>query len=214
MREHTITWTSLVHPRILLALTLLLGVLSLINGHGTLAYFTSTATSTANVFSTGTVILQISDLNEANASAISASFGATTFRPGDTAAGYVTVRNAGTLNLDYGVKYTATNTSGTLWVGGATNPTIEVFTAAATGNCTSANAAGAKTGLTSVSGAAGVSTVADTVIFDSGAGSKRTLAASGSEILCFAVAWPNGAAGAENAQMGSSGTVVLNFDAR
>jgi len=204
----------LTHPRVILALMLLLGFLSLLAGQGTLAYFTSTATSTQNVFSTGTVLLRLTDADETALAAVTASFGSTSFRPGDTVAGYVTVGNTGTLPFDYGLKYTATNSSGTLWVAGATNPTLEVFTASATGDCTSGNAAGAKTGLTSISSSAGVSTVADTVLFDSGGVSKRTLAASGNEILCFVVAWPNGAAGAENGQMGASGTINLNFDAR
>lgn len=204
----------LAHPRGILTLTLVLGLLSLLAGQGTLAYFTSTATSTSNVFTTGTVQLMLTDANETASAAVTGSFGSTLFKPGDTVAGYVTVANTGTLPFDYGLKYTAANSSGTLWVAGATNPALEVFTAGATGNCTSANAAGAKTGLTSVSASAGVSTTPDTVLFDSGGVSKRTIAAAGSEILCFVVAWPNGAAGAENAQMGSSGTISLAFDAR
>jgi predicted ribosomally synthesized peptide with SipW-like signal peptide len=214
VRSRELGWAELIQPRGLFALTIVIGVLSLLAGQGTLAYFTSTATSTGNVFTTGTVVLRLTDANESAAAAVSASFGTSAFRPGDTVAGYITVANTGTLPLDYGLRYTATNTSGTLWVAGATNPTLEVYTAGATGNCTSANAAGAKTGLTSVSGAASVSTSANTVLFDSAGGTKRTLAASANEILCFVVVWPNGAAGAENAQMGSSGNIDLAFDAR
>jgi predicted ribosomally synthesized peptide with SipW-like signal peptide len=207
-------WGDLVQARSLLALTLVLGMLSLVAGQGTLAYFTSTATSTGNVFSTGTVTLKLTDTNESALSAITASFGSNSFRPGDTVAGYVTVSNTGTLAFDYGLKYTATSTTGTLWVAGATDPTLEIYTAGNVANCTSANAAGAKTGLTSVSSAAGVSTTANTILFDSAGGSKRSLGASTSESLCFAVVWPNGAAGAENAQMGASGTIDFTFDAR
>jgi len=214
VRSRELGWAELIQPRSLFVLTIVIGILSLLAGQGTLAYFTSTATSTGNVFTTGTVALKLTDANESALSAVTASFGSATFRPGDTVAGYVTVANTGTLLFDYGLKYTATNTSGTLWVAGATNPTLQVYTAGATGNCTSANAAGAKTGLTSVFSAASVSTTANTVVFDSAGGTKRTLAASASEILCFVVVWPNGAAGAENAQMGASGNIDLAFDAR
>ena len=214
MQQHNVQWIDLVRITHIAVLVFVLGALSLLAGQGTLAYFTSTATSTGNVFSTGTVLLQLTDANETDLSAVTASFGSATFRPGDTVAGYTTVKNAGTLAFDYGLAYTATNSSGTLWVAGATNPTLEVYTAASTANCTSVNAAGAKTGLTSVSTAASVSLTPNTVLFDSAGGTKRTLASAGTEILCFAVVWPNGAAGAENAQMGASGQINLAFDAR
>ena len=42
---------------------------------------------------------------------------------------------------------------------------------------------------------------------------KRALTAGSSEVLCLAVNWPNGAAGAENAQQGGSATVSFDFDA-
>jgi len=214
VRRCSVAWIELADIRTLVGLTLLLGVLSLLAGQGTLAYFTSTATSTGNTFSTGTVSLKLTDSNETDAATVAASFGSASFRPGDTVAGYVTVKNAGTLSYDYGLKYTASNTTGTLWVAGATNPTLQIYTAGATANCTSANAAGAKTGLTSVSAAASVSTTPNTVLFDSAGGTKRTVAASASEILCFVVVWPNGPAGAENTQMGAVGNVDLAFDAR
>lgn len=210
----TLFWSPPLRLRAVLSLTLVLGVLSLLAGQGTLAYFTSSATSTNNTFTTGTVAMTLSDANETDLSTVTASFASATFRPGDTVAGYVTVKNSGTLSFDYGLKYTASNTTGTLWVAGATDPTLQIYTAAATANCTSANAAGAKTGLTSIVSASAVSTAANTVVFDSAGGSKRTLAASASDILCFAIVWPNGAAGAENAQMGAAGDIALTFDAR
>ena len=129
MTTHRFRWADIVQPRSILALTIVLGILSLLAGQGTLAYFTSTATSTGNVFSTGTVTLRLTDPNETSLAAVTASFGSASFRPGDTVAGYTTVLNTGTLPFDYGLNYTATNTSGTLWVAGATNPTLEVYTA-------------------------------------------------------------------------------------
>jgi len=52
------------------------------------------------------------------------------------------------------------------------------------------------------------------VIFDSAAASKRPVASGASEVLCLAVSWPNGAAGAENGQMGATGNIDFAFDAR
>ena len=201
-------------PRVILTLVMTLGVLSLQAGQGTLAYFTSTATSTGNTFASGTVSLKLTDADETAQAAITASIGAANFKPGDTVVGHVTVQNGGTLPFDYGLKYTAANTTGTLWVAGATNPTLQVYAAGAAGNCTVANVTGARTGLTSAYGATGVATAANTVVFDSGAASKRPVASGASEVLCLAVAWPNGAAGAENAQQGATGTVTFDFDAR
>ena len=205
---------SLVSMRALLAMVMMLGVLSMQAGRGTLAYFTSTAASTANAFTTGTLSLKLTDANETAQAAISASIGSAAFKPGDTTVGYVTVNNGGTLPFDYGLKYTATNTTGTLWVAGATNPTLQVYTTASAANCTQANVVGAKTGLTSAYAAASVSTTADTTVFDSGAASKRPVAVGAGEVLCLAVNWPNGAAGAESAQMGATGNIDFNFDAR
>ena len=53
-----------------------------------------------------------------------------------------------------------------------------------------------------------------TVTFDSAGGRKRYLSNETSEIFCFVVPWPNGAAGAEDAQIGASGSIDLTFDAR
>ena len=59
-----------------------------------------------------------------------------------------------------------------------------------------------------------MSLAAGTVLFDSAGGTKRTLANGANEILCYVVVWPNGAAGAENGQMGATGNIDLAFDAR
>ena len=207
-------WTRLASLRALMGLVMMLGVLSMQAGRGTLAYFTSSAASTANTFTTGTVSLKVADADQAASAAIAGSISAANFKPGDTIVGHVTVSNAGTLPYDYGLKYTATNTTGTLWVAGATNPTLQVYRATATTDCTQANVTGAKAGLTSIYSAASVSLTANTTVFDSGAASKRPVASGASEILCLAVNWPNGAAGAENAQMGATGNIDFNFDAR
>jgi hypothetical protein len=200
--------------RILLMLMLGIGILSLQPQRSTLAYFTAGATSANNAFTAGSVALKLTDADETSLTSITGSIGATAFKPGDTTVGYVTVENSGTLPFDYGLHYTATNTTGTLWVGGATNPTLQVYAAGATSNCTIANAIGAKTGLTSAFASASVSLTPSSTIFDSAGGSKRTLAAGAQEVLCLTVAWANGAAGAENAQQGAVGKIDLTFDAR
>ena len=209
-------WAGLVSMRALLGLVMMLGVLSMQAGRGTLAYFTSTATSTANTFTAGTVTLQVADGDQSASSAITASIDASTLKkPGDTAVGWVTVSNAGTLPFDYGLKYTATNGTPALWAAGSP-PTLQVYTGAV-GSCTHANVIGAKTGLTSAYSATAVAPppATNTVVFDSGAASKRPIANGASETLCFAVNWPLSAtAGAENAQQGGSGTIDFTFDAR
>ena len=195
------------------ALALVTGLLCLQAGQGTLAYFTSNAASTGNWFMTGKVLLNLTDANETESPAITASFGSGSFRPGDTAAGYIVVQNSGTRTFGYGLAYTAANTTGTLWVAGATDPTLQVFQATATGDCSAANVTGARAGLTSIYGPAAVSTSPSTLVFDSSGGSKRLLNGGTSEALCFAVRWPDGDAGTENGQMGASGTLSLAFDA-
>lgn len=209
MDGKTTRWASLASMRALLGLVMMLGVLSMQAGRGTLAYFTSTAASTGNTFTAGTVTLKLTDTNQVALDTIDSSVMGSNMKPGDTAVGWVTVNNTGTLPFDYGLKYTATNTTGTFWAVGSP-PTLQVYTAPNTGACTLAGLGS----LTSISPATPVSLTANTEIFNSGAVSKRPVAAGASEILCFAVNWPNGAAGAENVQQGAAGAIAFNFDAR
>ena len=99
--------------RTLSGLLLALGLLSLQAGQGTLAYFTTAAASTGNWFMTGKLLINLTDPNETDSPAITASFGSGSFRPGDTAAGYIVVQNSGNRTFHYGLAYTATNTTGT-----------------------------------------------------------------------------------------------------
>ena len=199
--------------RTLSGLLLALGLLSLQAGQGTLAYFTSDAASTGNWFMTGKLLMKLADANETESPAITASFGSDSFRPGDTVAGYIVVQNSGDRAFHYTLAYTATNTSGTLWVAGPMTPTLQVFAADAIGSCSVANVTGARSGLTSAYGATPISTTPDAAVFSDAGGSKRLLNGGTSEVLCFAVGWPDGGAGAENAQTGASGTLALAFDA-
>lgn len=67
--------------KILISLSVIAVVGAVVVG-GTLAYFSSTATSTQNTFSTGTINLQLSDDNEPASASITASFGGTGLLPG------------------------------------------------------------------------------------------------------------------------------------
>ncbi len=72
-------------------------------GGATFAFFTSTATSTANAFSSGTLILQVNDNNETAAASVTASFntGNTGLKPGDTTSGFISLDNTGSINIDH-----------------------------------------------------------------------------------------------------------------
>jgi len=67
---------------------------------GTFAMFSSTNSSTGNVFSSGTLALQLDDNNEsASSSPITASFGGTNMVPGGTpVTGFISLHNSGTVN--------------------------------------------------------------------------------------------------------------------
>lgn len=205
---------GLARVRVILVLVVVAGIIAAAGSGGTLAYFTSTATSTENTFTAGTVRLLVADDDDVAAASIDGSISGTNLKPGDTVYGYITVSNAGTLPFDYGLKYTATNGATALIAGTGTDPTLEVYSGVTSTNCAEGNVDGG----TSEYGPTTLSTVANTTIFDSGDASKRSLDASGGandeETLCLVVNWPNGAAGAENAQQGGSATIVFNFDAR
>ncbi len=197
---------------------LAVGALSVQPSRGTLAYFTSAASSADNTFTAGTIVINVADANEGPAASVQASIGASnaSFRPGQTVVGYVAVRNAGTLPFDYGLTYTATNGATSLIVGTpALNPTLEVLTANSAAECSVANVAGQRANLASRYGPRPLSTSPGTVVVDSGGSTKLSLDASSSQVVCLAVSWPNSAtAGAENAQQGGSATLELAFDAR
>jgi predicted ribosomally synthesized peptide with SipW-like signal peptide len=48
------------------------------------AYFSDVAASSSNTFSTGTMNLKLSDTNETDQDNVTASFGGTNLKPGDT----------------------------------------------------------------------------------------------------------------------------------
>ncbi len=76
----------------------ILSALSLMSG-ATFAFFTSSATSTGNVFATGTLTLQLDDNNEATpAASVTASFG-DTLAPGATTSGFISMHNGGSIDI-------------------------------------------------------------------------------------------------------------------
>jgi hypothetical protein len=94
--------------------TLSIGVLATAAGRGTLAFFTTQVTSNANTFTAGTLRLAVGDLddafNDGTPTAASASITFANMKPGDVVYAPIEIRNTGTLNAVYGIKYTTTTT--------------------------------------------------------------------------------------------------------
>lgn len=73
--------------------------LSLIGG-AAFAFFSSTGTSTGNVFGSGTLTLQLDDLDETTpAATVSASLGGSNLAPGATVSGFISMHNGGTITI-------------------------------------------------------------------------------------------------------------------
>lgn len=71
-----------------------------IMGGATFAFFSSSATSTGNVFAAGNLVLQVDDANEANAAAVSASLNFTDLAPGVTSTKqYISLHKSGSLDI-------------------------------------------------------------------------------------------------------------------
>lgn len=94
----------------------ILASLALVGG-ATFAFFSSTATSTANVFSAGTLNLTLCDGNEPcptpadSTQNVTATFGLTNMKPGDcTGSQTLTLKNTGSINAG-SVSIAATNTN-------------------------------------------------------------------------------------------------------
>lgn len=86
------------------------GVLSTVAGHGTLAYFTTQVTSTPNTFSAGNLHFNVTDNNEtaAGLTTVTSSITLSNMKPGDSVFAPITVTNVGSLDAQYGMKYSAT----------------------------------------------------------------------------------------------------------
>jgi predicted ribosomally synthesized peptide with SipW-like signal peptide len=200
--------------RTTLALILIAGVLSLTGGLGTMAYYTTTANSTANTFVAGSIHLHLTDNNETGLDAVTGSVVANVasnqWRPGQKVTAPITVLNTGDLGLTYGLSYTATD-SGTTPSGGAAAPTqflkLSIKSGGVAGDCNNTNFA--SWGTSVISGqtlAVGTASLwVDTV---------RSIGAVSNEVLCFQVEFTNGAAGVENTAMGGTSTISFDFGGR
>ena len=153
-----------------------LAVVSITAGATSLALFTSATTVTANTFSTGTVILTTSP-----ASAL-ITFSA--MAPGDQVTAPVTVTNAGSLNLRYAISSVATNAD-------AKGLKDQLVLTIKSGVTTCTNAQFGATGTVLYTG--DLDSSAGKLVGDNTTGAQagdRSLAAAGSEVLCFNASLP------------------------
>ena len=158
----------------LVAISLLAACVSL----GGLSLFTQSVDNGGNAFTSGSV-----DISTSPASAFVTM---SNMAPGDSVTDQVTVSNGGTLELRYALTTSATNTD-SLDLRDALTLTIKTLGT----NCATFDGTQLYTG-TLASGAIGNPAQGE----DTG---DRTLAASGSDDLCFKVDFPSGATGPEDA---------------
>lgn len=184
----------------ILTAILVIGVMAAVFAVVSQAIFTDSDSVGSNTFNTGTVSL--------TASPTSAIWTAVTAgAPGDRATGSLTVNNAGSLELRYAV--TGSNTDSTL--AAAMNLRIGLRGG---GSCDFPyhNSDGTTTTLTDdtqlFAGALNTAALIGSNAQGSQAG-DRTLAASASEVLCFAVVLPTSAG---NSLQGLSNTTTFTFD--
>jgi predicted ribosomally synthesized peptide with SipW-like signal peptide len=203
--------SKLTMTRVLLGMLIIVGVLGGTGGRGTLAYFTSTVTSNANVFTAGTLTLEGNGAATANAIFTA---GSGTWKPGAFVVAPITMSNAGTLPLTYGISYTDADT-GTLTtfmtVAVKAKGTASGTGAGTTGKCDNdTDFNDATLWQSSVVGSTALSTSGATLL----ANTSRSLAVSANEVLCYEFAFTNGAAGAENGAMGDAATFTFSFNGR
>ena len=157
----------------------IVGVLAGLGAFGALSIFTSTASVPANAFTTGTVIISTSPT--------SALVTYTNMAPGDKVTQPLTVSNGGSLALRYAVTSLATNTDSK-----GLRSQLDLKIKSGVTTCTNA---GFDTDGTLLYGPGDLgSDPAINVIGNPAQGpdtGDRTLAASGSEVLCFHVELPS-----------------------
>jgi len=90
-----------MNKSIVLGLLSIFAVVGLVGGL-TYAYFSDQGTSTGNTFSTGTLILKLTDGNETDQDSVTASFGSSTLVPGTcTGDQTLTLKNTGTVAANH-----------------------------------------------------------------------------------------------------------------
>lgn len=169
-----------------------LGVLVTALPMGTLAYWTDSVTVTGATFSAGTMDLKVNNLDNAvDFSTISLA----NMAPGNTSAGVLTVRNAGTVPLTYTTTGAVTNADGK----GLGTALVAKITgdAATTGTAPTKTCAGAALAGTGTSLSGGVINTA------------RPLAPGASETVCVQVTLP---ANAPSALQGATTNLTLTFN--
>ncbi len=71
-------------------------------GGATFAFFSSSATSTGNIFASGTLALKLDDTDETTpAATVTASIGASNLAPGGTVSGFISMHNDGSIAIQH-----------------------------------------------------------------------------------------------------------------
>jgi len=82
----------------ILASIFVIGMLALAMGYGTYSYFSSTKTSTGNIFTAGTLTLQLADNDEGWGDGVTATWASpSSWAPGDNVTGSIYLRNTGSV---------------------------------------------------------------------------------------------------------------------
>jgi spore coat-associated protein N len=154
-----------------------------------LALFTSTAASSGNAFTSGTVVIGVTPASTA--------ITATNMMPGDTVNGSLTVSNTGTAQLRYAMSSASTNTDTK-----SLRDQLQLTVKSAGTSCTAFDGTSLFSGALSAAAFGSVTAGQQT--------GDRTLNAGANEVLCFRVTLP---AATGNAFQGASTTATFTFDA-
>ncbi len=193
---------SSITMRWLLFGVLALGVLSISAGRGTLAFFTSSASSTSNSFTAGTLVVQVADVNETTFSnAITASVSGSTLAPGSLTTGFIEVKNTGSLDLRYALTTADTTLASTPNTALDNALTVGVDTRAIGTACTAAQGGLGQTQVVAAGAALKTLQIGDPA--QGAQAGDRPLAPNAGERLCLYVTFPLGVS-ADNAPQGGS----------
>jgi len=209
--------------RLGLVATMATGVLATVAGHGTMAYFTTQTTSTANLFTAGTLHLQATDGDQGPLASVSASITFTDnsglMKPGDKVYAPIEIDNVGTLDAKYGIAYTTTSGHGNADQNLAPGLTLAIKragtgSASALTDCTSTNFGNAAVWQSTTRASAAMVSVGETVVDVTG-GSALPVVHATADILCMEVTFadPGASNTYNNATNGNTNTTVtFTFD--
>jgi hypothetical protein len=197
-----------------------------------LAYFTTQVQSSGNVFTAGTLRLNVVD-SDGSGSLTNASSSITfdNMKPGDTVYAPIQIRNVGTLDAVYGIQYVTTTTGsqdladaltlGVLGRGAAGTGTNTTTTTNPTSCNETSFAAGAVWTETIQASGTAMTAGATPVVLETAASATALLPATGipvlagaSDTLCLQVIMPAGTDDSFNnaTNGGTNSTVVFTFD--